>query len=250
MFIPLFDVNPTRLRPLVTPVLLASNVMVWLWQLQTMSVRGAEEVLFEWGLVPALLWTDPVGRASTLVSSMFLHGSWAHLGGNLLFLHVFGDNVEEALGRVRYAAFYVLGGVLAALAQALVEPVAMVPMVGASGAVAAVLGAYLVLYPHAPITVLNTFILPWPLLSFPAWLAIGMWFVLNLVGGLAAFGMGRGGGVAYFAHLGGFAAGLLAIRLCMAGRQCRNMDRWRAWRPPPRPSQGEPPTNRGFPPDW
>ncbi len=254
VFIPLFDVNPTKTRPVVTPLLLVINVVAWLLQLQVGLVVGRGAVLQHFGMVPAELFAEP-SRGWTLVSSMFMHGSWAHLGGNLLFLHVFGDNVEEALGRWRFLAFYLVGGVLAAVTEAVVEPTSMVPMVGASGAIAAVLGGYLVLYPRAPIVVLNPLILPLPLLAFPAWLAIGMWFVLNLAGGFAALGMGHGASVAYFAHLGGFVAGLLAIRGCMAGRLCPAVDEWHGWRPAPRKRYEPGPRSSGvhrdpwFPPD-
>ncbi len=234
MFLPLADINPTTRRPLVTLGLVVATVIAWFWQLGAMSAWSATSVVFTHGLVPRRFFLDPVADAPTLVTSMFLHGGLAHLAGNMLFLHIFGDNVEEALGRARYLFFYLGCGVAAGLAQAFVEPSSAVPMVGASGAVAGVLGAYLVLHPRAPILVFNGLILPWPLLTFPAWMAIGMWFVLNVFGGLASLGMGHGGGVAYFAHLGGFAAGLLAIRLCMAGRACRQVDPWDGWRPPPR----------------
>lgn len=233
MFLPLFDQNPTRSRPVVTYGLLAANLVVWALQLWG-SAGGEGDVLQTYGVVPARFLVDPWGALPTLCTSMFMHGSWAHLFGNLLFLHIFGDNVEDALGRGRFLAFYLGSGVVAGLAEVWVEPSSWVPMVGASGAIAGVLGAYLVLFPRSPIFVLNSFLLPWPILVFPAWLAIGMWFVLNLVGGVASLGMGHGGGVAYFAHLGGFLAGLLAIRGCMFGRVCPELARWEGWRPLPR----------------
>ncbi|MBN2192781.1 MAG: rhomboid family intramembrane serine protease [Polyangiaceae bacterium] len=260
MFLPLADINPTFRRPAVTHGLIVANVTAWVWQLLAMSRWGELKVVYAYGLVPLRLLLDLEGGLSTLITSMFMHGSTAHLVGNMLFLHIFGDNVEEALGRRRFLAFYLGSGLVAGLAQVAVDPASTVPMVGASGAVAGVLGAYLVLHPRAPILVLNTFLLPWPLLTFPAWLAIGMWFLLNLLGGFASLGMGHGAGVAHFAHLGGFAAGLVAIRLCMAGRSCRPVDPWAGWRPPPRPqgrrfridSEGvlqdprEPPDGRGL----
>jgi membrane associated rhomboid family serine protease len=234
LFVPIADINPTTRRPLVTYALVGATVLVWLWQLGAMSQWGEARVIFALGMVPRRLFGDPLGDASTLLTSMFLHGSLAHLAGNLLFLHIFGDNVEEALGRARYLAFYLGCGVAAALAQAAIAPTSAVPMVGASGAIAGVLGAYLVLHPRAPILVFNGLIFPWPLLTFPAWMAIGMWFVLNLLGGFASLGMGHGGGVAHFAHLGGFVAGLLAIRPLVVGRAPRPLDAWAGWRPPPR----------------
>lgn len=233
MLVPLFDVNPTRRPPLVNYLLLAANCVVWLWQLGMMATWGELSVVAAYGLVPGRFLADPAGELQTVFTSMFMHGSWPHLAGNLLFLYIFGDNVEDALGRGRYLAFYALSGVAAAVAQVLVEPLATIPMVGASGAISGVLGAYVVLYPRAPILVLNGLIFPWPLLMFPAWLAIGLWFVLNVLGGIASLGMGHGGGVAYLAHLGGFMAGLLAIRACMTGRVCPELKAWQGWRPPP-----------------
>jgi membrane associated rhomboid family serine protease len=244
VFIPLADVNPTTRRPVVTQAIIVVTILAWLWQTGAGSSAREQALVFHYGLVPLRLFLDPFAGASTLVTSMFLHGGLAHLAGNMLFLHIFGDNVEDALGRGRYAAFYLGCGVVAGLAHALVGPTSTLPMVGASGAVAGVLGAYLVLHPRAPILVFNGFIFPWPLLMFPAWLAIGMWFILNLLGGLASLGMGQGGGVAYFAHIGGFAAGLLAIRACIAGRACKAVDPWDGWRPPPRRPPGDDP----FPP--
>lgn len=233
MFLPLADINPTARRPVVTRLVLITTVVAWIWQLGAMGAWGEQSVIAAYGLVPARWVGDPGGEVVTILTSMFMHGGLAHLAGNLLFLHIFGDNVEDALGRGRFLSFYLGCGALAALAQIAVDPASTVPMVGASGAVAGVLGGYVVLHPRAPILVLNGMILPWPLLTFPAWLAIGLWFVLNLLGGVASLGMGHGGGIAYFAHLGGFAAGLVAIRLCMAGRSCRSVDPWAGWRPPP-----------------
>lgn len=249
VFLPLADINPTSRRPVVTLGLVVATVLAWLWQLGAMSTVGEAAVVVAHGLVPRRLLLDPAAAAPTLLTSMFLHGSLAHLAGNMLFLHIFGDNVEEALGRVRYLLFYLGCGVAAGLAQAAVDPSSTVPMVGASGAVAGVLGAYLVLHPRAPILVFNGLIFPWPLLTFPAWMAIGMWFVLNVLGGVLSLGMGHGGGVAYFAHLGGFAAGLLAIRICMAGRACREVDPWEGWRPPPRAGAARRPPNPYLGPD-
>ncbi len=252
VFLPLADINPTSRRPLVTLGLVVATVLAWFWQLGAMSVEGEVAVVSSLGLVPRRLLLEPAVAMPTLLTSIFLHGSLAHLAGNMLFLHIFGDNVEEALGRVRYLLFYLGCGVAAGLAQVVVEPFSAVPMGGAAGAGAGVLGAYLVLHPRAPILVFNGLIFPWPLLTFPAWMAIGMWFVLNVLGGVLSLGMGHGGGVAYFAHLGGFAAGLLAIRICMAGRVCREVDPWEGWRPPPRAGalRRRPDAHRGFEDPW
>ena len=164
---------------------------------------------------PTRISADPSGEAFTVFTSMFMHGGFGHLAGNLLFLWIFGDNVEDAIGHVRYVAFYLLCGVCAALAQVLTNIGSQAPMVGASGAIAGVLGAYLVLYPRAPITVFVGFFL----ISLPAWVVVGFWFLLQLSGGWAALGLDTGSGVAFFAHIGGFLAGVLGVRPAMIGRQ-------------------------------
>jgi membrane associated rhomboid family serine protease len=180
---------------------------------------------------------DPPGEAFTIFTSMFMHGGWEHLGGNMLFLFIFGDNIEDALGHFRYLAFYLACGIAAAVAQVAIDPLSPIPMVGASGAIAGVLGAYLVLFPQAPILVINPVIPLWLVfglfLEFPAWLVVGEWFVWNLVRGVASLGVEGVGGVAFFAHLGGFILGLLAIRPAMIGRVRRAAERWHGWRPPP-----------------
>jgi membrane associated rhomboid family serine protease len=248
MFIPLYDVNPTRQVPVVNFVLLGVNAAVWMLELVLTNVWAPGVVTAGYGLVPARLMADPTGELFTVFSSMFMHGSWAHVGGNMLFLYIFGDNVEEALGHGRYALFYLLCGVAAAVAQVLVDPFSHMAMVGASGAIAGILGAYLVLHPRAPIVMLNTVLPLWLLLGvtvvFPAWLAIGMWFLLNIFGGLGSLGMGFGDGVAYFAHVGGFVTGLVLIRPWMSGRSRPDAAAWAGWHLAPRKS----PSSSDWPP--
>ena len=146
---------------------------------------------------------------------MFMHGSILHLGGNMLFLWIFGNNVEDSMGRVKFIAFYLLGGLIAVAAQVLVEPDAAVPTIGASGAVAAVLGGYILLYPRARVVTLIFIVFFFTILELPALLILGFWFVQQIAFGFygVANPTGGGGGVAYFAHIGGFAFGLLAIKL-------------------------------------
>jgi membrane associated rhomboid family serine protease len=234
VFIPVRDINPTQSAPVVNYLLMGANILAWLWQL-ALQATGAAWVEPGYGVVPIRLTGDPPGEAFTIMTSMFMHGGWLHLGGNMLYLYIFGDNVEEAMGHVRYVAFYLACGVVAALAQVLVDPSSQIPMVGASGAIAGVLGAYLVLYPKAPIMVLNTVLPLWLFfglfLMFPAWLAIGTWFIWNLLGGLRTLGA-EGGGVAFFSHIGGFIAGLGLIQLCMRGRCRRVRQPWGGWRLP------------------
>jgi len=236
--IPIRDDIPSRTTPYVTYLLMAANVSVWL--VEWVLLRGgAGWVIPAYGLVPARLLADPFGEAFTLGTSMFMHGGWEHLLGNMLFLHIFGDNVEDALGRGRFLAFYFAAGLAAAAAQVAIGPTSMVPMVGASGAIAGVLGAYLVLYPRAPVIVINPVFPLWfvfgVFLVFPAWLVVGEWFVWNLLRGVASLGASGSGGVAFFAHIGGFVVGLLTIRPALVGRARRERQdrKWDGWRPPP-----------------
>lgn len=187
-------------------------------------------------MVPARLSLDPTGEAFTLLSSMFMHGDWLHLGGNMLFLHVFGDNVEDALGRLRFLAFYLVCGIVASLGHYLADPTSQAPLVGASGAIFGVLGAYMVLYPRAPVTVFNPYFLLWffigPVPVFPAWFVAGGYFVLDLLRGYFSLGSEGSGGIAYFAHVAGFAAGLLIVRW-WAKAHTGSSDPDVRWRPPP-----------------
>jgi membrane associated rhomboid family serine protease len=258
--IPLGDHNPTRTRAYVNTLLLVANVAAFLWEYSLIS-SGAVWLVPGYGMVPTRLVADPLGEGFTVLTSMFLHGSWPHLLGNMLFLYIFGDNVEDAMGHFRYAAFYTVSGATAATAQLLVDPASTVPMVGASGAIAGVLGAYLVLYPRAPVTVISPIITFMPLAlffgfpllyAFPAWLVVGEWFVGNLIAGFSSLGMGYGtsfahGGVAFFAHIGGFLAGLILVRPALIGRQRVQASRWVGWRPPPkqRPPWGDSPRRSG-----
>jgi membrane associated rhomboid family serine protease len=209
IFFPIRDDNPVRRAPLVTYALIALNVLAFLWQTSVEQTGGA--AIVEYGLVPARLLADPQGQAVTVLSSMFLHGGLLHVASNLWFLHVFGDNVEDTLGRLRYLSFYLVCGVAAAMAQVLLDANSEVPMIGASGAVAGVVGSYLVLYPRAPILSLNLVPLLWLLFGIfvvvPAWLIAGLFFATNLVSGLFTLGSVESAGVAFFAHLGGFVAG-------------------------------------------
>jgi membrane associated rhomboid family serine protease len=256
VFIPVRDINPTRSVPVVNYLLIAVNVLAWLWQL-ALSATGAAWVEAGYGVVPIRLVADPSGEAFTILTSMFMHGGWLHLGGNMLYLYIFGDSVEDALGHWRYLVFYAIWGLAAALAQVGVDPASQIPMVGASGAIAGVLGAYIVLHPRAPILVLNTILPLWLLfglfLVFPAWLAIGTWFLWNVLGGIGSLGVAGSGGVAFFSHIGGFVAGLLLIRPGMAGRSTRAAAPWTGFRPPPRRRRlqrpGEDHPDPWYPPD-
>ncbi|MBI5070172.1 MAG: rhomboid family intramembrane serine protease [Deltaproteobacteria bacterium] len=225
--IPLRDDLPTSRPPVLTVGLIAANVAVFLWQVLGV---GMEASVAWGGLVPARLLglvppPDPAGlpAVATLLSSMFLHGSFAHIGGNMLFLWVFGNNVEDALGRPRYLAFYLLTGIGAAAAQTGAALVAgnrdlLIPMVGASGAISGVLAAYLVMFPRARVLTLVPIFVFIRFVQLPASLFLGLWFVFQLLGAFLGDG---GGGVAFMAHVGGFVAGLLLVLAWRPRRRAR-----------------------------
>ena len=220
--IPLRDANPVRRAPVVTIGLIAACVVAFAYELGTQSTGGdaALERLFrDYGLVPAQL-TSTLGPGAdqgsslsgellTILTSMFLHGGWLHLIGNMLYLWIFGNNIEDRLGRIPFIVFYLAGGVAAAISQVLIAPHSDVPVIGASGAIAAVLGAYLVLYPRARILALVFLGFFYQLLEVPALIVLGLWFVLQLIDGLASLGVeNSAGGVALFEHIGGFIVGV------------------------------------------
>lgn len=235
--LPIRDFVPSRTVPFVTWTLVGVNVLFWLGQL-ALGRFGVSQVVFAWGLVPGRFLADPPGELATLFTSMFLHGDWAHIIGNMVFLVIFGDNVEDALGHARYLVFYLLSGVAAAAAQVGIDPASAIPMVGASGAIAGVLGAYLVLHPRANIAVLNPILPLWlwlgPVFTLPSWVVIGYWFLFdNVLSALGRSGMASEGGVAFFAHIGGFVAGLVAVRPFLLGRRRPvRRDAWVGWRGP------------------
>jgi rhomboid family protein len=225
--IPLRDANPTRSTPYVTISLIVACFVVFAVELGVLASGGEsafEAFVTRWGLVPADLtasWHagDYVSaQTATLVTSQFLHGSWFHLLGNMLYLWIFGNNVEERFGRVGFLVFYLLGGVLAGLSQVAVDPSSTVPTIGASGAIAATLGAYFVLFPRARVTSLVFLGFFYQLIDVPAIIVLGFWFVLQLIGGITSLGAVESGGVAVFAHIGGFVAGALVARLLMVVR--------------------------------
>ena len=206
--IPVRDTIQTHRKPVVNYVLIGINVLVFLWMF--LNSGRIDQIYDQYALVPAS-FSNGINFNNILhiFTSMFMHGGWMHLIGNMLYLWIFGDNIEDRLGSGKYLAFYLLGGVAAAGLQILINPSSTIPMVGASGAIAAVLGAYLILYPNSRV---YTFI---PLGFFarltlvPAVLVLGMWFVLQLINGVGSLGIADSGGTAYFAHIGGFLFGLL-----------------------------------------
>jgi len=215
--VPLYDDNPTTRDPVVTYLLIGLCVGAFLWQLQ-FEPREETAVLYTYGMVPARLFglwhpraLQVVPAWMTLVTSMFLHGGWFHLIGNMLFLWVFGNNIEDALGRGRCLFFYLCCGVVAALTQAFSSYGSHVPMVGASGAIAGVLGAYLLLYPSANVHVFVWILIFFRIVNIPAWILLGLWFAMQLLSGLAR--PSGTPGVAFWAHVGGFVSGIVLVML-------------------------------------
>lgn len=196
-------------RPFVTWGLIAINAIVFVYQL-TLSQAQLEQFFFSYGVVPALIARGE--NLFSLLSSMFMHGGWMHILGNMLFLFVFGDNIEAVLGKMGYLIFYLLGGLAASAAHILLNWNAEIPSIGASGAVAAIMGAYLVMFPRARVRVLMFLLYRITVTEVTALLFLGIWFVSQLFSGVASLGVPTaqtGGGVAYWAHIGGFALGLI-----------------------------------------
>lgn len=245
--LPLKDDIPTRSFPLVTVGLIAVNLAVYAYQFflglpvqptraaRLAAERASQAFLFEFGLVPcrlsqtcpAMLLTFLAGAPPawlTVFSSMFVHGGLFHVGGNMLYLWIFGNNVEDAMGRGRFLVFYFLSGVVGAALQVLSDPSSPVPMVGASGAVSGALGAYLVLYPRAHVWTLVGFGWFWRLVPVPAVVVLGFWIVVQVVNTLVTFGSGQHGGVAWLAHVGGFVTGVALVHVFRQRRR-----RGRVW---------------------
>jgi membrane associated rhomboid family serine protease len=209
--LPLYDDNPIRRTPVVTYALIGMCIGAFLWQLG----QNENVVAYRYGMVPAVLFgyaeLPPAVAAippwATVFTSMFLHGGWLHLGGNLLFLWIFGNNVEDLLGRGRYLLLYLGSGVAAAMSQALADKLSEMPMIGASGAIAGVLGAYLVTYPRANVHTFVWIIIFFWIVTVPAWILLGFWFAGQLLSGIES-GV-HSPGVAFWAHVGGFIAGIV-----------------------------------------
>ena len=227
--IPYRDENETQHRALVTGAIVVLNIASWLFVQGAGADLSLARSVCNLGLIPgeltgllppgqafpmgpgAVCLTDPGRQVSHLITSMFLHGGWMHLIGNMWFLWLFGNNVEDSMGHLRFIAFYLLTGLAAALGQVIVSPDSIVPMVGASGAISGVMGAYLVLYPRVKVYTLVPIFIIFTSIALPAWAMLGYWFVLQLLSGF--FSPGDMGGVAFWAHIGGFIAGVMLIKL-------------------------------------
>jgi membrane associated rhomboid family serine protease len=227
---PYRDENETQRSAIVTLTMIALNVFAWLFVQGAGSTLALAQSVCNFGLIPGELTgsitpgtqfpmgeglacaTDPGRQFSHLLTHMFLHGSWMHLLGNMWFLWLFGNNVEDSMGRLRFVGFYLLCGLAAAAAQIITSPGSAIPMVGASGAISGVMGGYLLLYPTVRVytlVVLGFFITS---MALPAWVMLGYWFLIQFVSGWVSFA-GEGGGVAFWAHVGGFVAGIVLVKL-------------------------------------
>ena len=244
---PYRDENETQRTPVVTLLFIALNVLMWVFVQGAGSALPLAKSVCNLGLIPGELTgtlppgtrfpigdgliclTDPGLQVSHLVTSMFLHGSWMHLIGNMWFLWLFGNNVEDSMGRFRFVVFYLLCGLTAALAQVITNPSSAIPMVGASGAISGVMGGYLLLFPKVRVfcfVILGFFVTS---VALPAWMMLIYWLLIQFVSGLAAFG-GDVGGVAFWAHVGGFVAGLILVKL-FARSEYLAAHRAHHWRP-------------------
>lgn len=222
--IPLRDNIPSRRAPVMTVLLIAVNVGVFLYELSVPPNR-LPTVFFAFGLVPArLLSPDPAAAALSLLTSMFLHGGWLHLVGNMWSLWIFGDNVEDRMGKLRFLLFYLLAGVAAGLTHALAGPGSTVPTVGASGAIAGVMGAYFLMFPRSRVLTVVPFLLYPLFFEMPAFFFLAYWFLAQILSGtLSLVGPGGVGGVAWWAHGGGFLAGALLHPLFLRRRRTREI---------------------------
>ncbi len=219
--IPLRSTERLQSTTFVVGILIAINVLVFLYQV-SLDPYALQQFIEHWGIVP-----DSIsGNLETLLTSMFLHGGWLHLGGNMLFLWVFGRNVEDIIGGGRFFVFYLCCGLAAAILQVVTSPYSRVPTIGASGAIAGVMGAYLIKFPRARIVTLVFIIVFVTTIEIPAWIMLVWWFVIQLFSGLGSLGSTNysGGGIAWFAHVGGFVTGMLLIRAFHIKRR-----QWRAW---------------------
>jgi len=224
--LPLRDHNPIRTTPFVNYLLIALNVLMFFWEVQL--GRNFEPALVQVAFIPARFWQGGmlVPELIRIFVSMFLHGGLLHIGGNMLYLWIFGDNIEDRLGHFPYLVFYLACGFLATFAHAFFNPASRMPSIGASGAIAGVLGAYLILFPTARVTTLIPIIFFIIVREIPAVFLLGFWFVIQFFSGWGSLGAAQDtGGVAYFAHIGGFVAGMILVVLFGGLRRSR--------RPPP-----------------
>ena len=223
--IPIRDQIPTRRVPLVNYIFIAANILVFI--LQWLAGSDQEALVYQFALIPAQVTAGlDLGDISDIFTSMFMHAGLAHIAGNMLYLWIFGDNVEDSMGAGKYLIFYLVGGLVASVTHILTNPSSQIPTVGASGAIAAVLGAYLVLYPHSRVQTIIPLGYFMRLTLVPASIVLGLWFVLQLFSGVLSLGGPDVGGVAFWAHIGGFVAGVVMAKLLASRRRPETMVRW------------------------
>ncbi len=207
--IPIRDQNPTTKTPWVTIAIIVVNVIVFVYELMLDAGGQLDAAIRSWAVVPYYVTHKfSLDSALDMIRAMFMHGGWWHLIGNMVYLWVFGDNVENAFGSALYALFYFACGLVATVVQVAISPNSMIPVLGASGAIAGVLGAYILFFPRARIISLVPFGYFMRLVAVPAYISLGFWFIIQLFNGVLSLGIEAAGGVAWFAHIGGFLAGL------------------------------------------
>ena len=219
--IPYKDNNPTSTFPFVTIGIIVLNAVVFFWQIS--SQAGTREVTYAYGAIPHYLLTlekvQPIHPFMTVFTSMFMHGGFFHLAGNMLYLWIFGDNIEDRLGHLRFFIFYLFCGITAAYAHAFTSADSLMPMIGASGAVSGILGAYLLLFPRASVHTLIFLGFFVTTIQIPALIVIGFWAIIQFINGLLSARLHEGGGIAWFAHIGGFLIGFATIKLWLPRRK-------------------------------
>ena len=223
--IPIRDQIPTRNVPVINYLLIAANVIVFLFQ--WLAGPYEEALVYEFALIPySLVSSLSIGDITDIFTSMFMHAGLAHIGGNMLYLWIFGDNVEDSLGSGRYFLFYLVGGLVASITHIITNPASQIPTVGASGAIAAVLGAYLVLYPQSKVLTIIPLGFFIRMTLLPASVVLGLWFVLQFFSGVLSLGGPDVGGVAFWAHIGGFVAGIVMAKLFAKRRRQEYSVNW------------------------
>ena len=223
--IPIRDKIPTRRVPYVNYLLIAANIFVFI--LQWLSGSNENDLVTQFALIPANFSNGVnLSNFTDIFTSMFMHAGLAHIGGNMLYLWIFGDNVEDSMGHGKYLFFYLLGGFIASLTHIVTNPASQIPTVGASGAIAAVLGAYLVLYPHARVLTIIPLGFFIRMTMVPAAIVLGFWFILQLFNGVLSLGGQDVGGVAFWAHIGGFVAGVVLAKIFASRRNKDTYVRW------------------------
>lgn len=218
--IPYKDDNPTNIFPFITIGIIVLNILIFI--LEIISQSGMKDVTYAYGAMPYYILTfetnQPIHPVLTVFTSMFMHGGLFHLGGNMLYLWIFGNNIEDRLGHIRFILFYIFCGIVSAYAHAITSPHSLTPMIGASGAISGVLGAYLLLFPRAAVYTLVFLGFFITTVKIPALIVIGFWAIIQFVNGIVSTGLDERGGVAWFAHIGGFLIGLLTIKLWLPRR--------------------------------